>query len=94
MVLVGLIWAEKSISVHVKKNLSYYIHFHKRPYKLEHLEILEKRFSNNTEKMALETGIPRRTLRNWVVEFSKLRTFAGSPHEYNREAAQETHDFL
>ena len=48
--------------------------------KLEQLEILEKSFSNNTEKMALETGIPRRTLRNWVVEFSKLRTFAGSPH--------------
>jgi hypothetical protein len=47
---------------------------------LEQLEILEKSFSNNTEKMALETGIPRRTLRNWIVEFSKLRTFAGSPH--------------
>ena len=47
--------------------------------KLEHLDILEKRFSNNTDKMSSETGIPRRTLRNWVVEFSKLRTFAGSP---------------
>ena len=47
--------------------------------KLEHLDILEKKFSNNTDKMSSETGIPRRTLRNWVVEFSKLRTFAGSP---------------
>ncbi len=44
--------------------------------KLEHLDILEKKFSNNTDKMSSDTGIPR---RNWVVEFSKLRTFAGSP---------------
>jgi len=35
--------------------------------------------------MSSETGIPRRTYRNWVVEFFKLRTFAGSPdwdHEH------------